>query len=64
MDGCSVVDVDRTLNQIQVRNPTATEEEPPKSFTFDSVFDWKYDRDRLFAAALMYHRIHCVSRTL
>ena len=35
-----VVDMDLKAGQVSVRNPKADRSEPPKQYTFDSVFDW------------------------
>jgi hypothetical protein len=34
--------MDTTMGLIKLTNPNARTEEP-KSFSFDTVFDWKYD---------------------
>lgn len=36
-----IVDMDVKKGVIEVRNPKGPGSEPPKTFTFDSVYDWK-----------------------
>jgi len=35
-----IVDMDLTLGQVSVRNPKLDAREPPKTFTFDQVYNW------------------------
>lgn len=36
-----VVDMDGKLGKVSIRNPKGGKSDPPKEFTFDSVYDWK-----------------------
>lgn len=36
-----IVDMDVNRGVIEVRNPKSSSTEPKKTFTFDSVYDWK-----------------------
>ena len=40
-----VVDMDVSRGSVSLRNPKS--EGPPREFTFDSVYDWKYVCDTL-----------------
>ena len=35
-----IVDMDTKIGQVMLRNPKADGSEPPKTFTFDAVYDW------------------------
>ena len=41
--GCVFRIVDMTVKKgvVEVRNPKGMPNEPPKTFTFDAVYDWK-----------------------
>eukprot|EP00882_Tetradesmus_deserticola_P032935 GHRQ01037580.1.p2 GENE.GHRQ01037580.1~~GHRQ01037580.1.p2 ORF type:complete len:137 (+),score=18.79 GHRQ01037580.1:511-921(+) len=41
-----IVDMDARQGQVAVRNPKS--EEPPKTFTFDQVYDWNSEQATIF----------------
>eukprot|EP00164_Ancoracysta_twista_P001307 GFYU01001710.1.p1 GENE.GFYU01001710.1~~GFYU01001710.1.p1 ORF type:complete len:837 (-),score=324.28 GFYU01001710.1:210-2720(-) len=43
-----VVDMDTGVGSISVRNPKADMKEPPKTFTFDSVYDWNSTQRQIY----------------
>lgn len=48
-----IVDVDTAARQVVLRSPAAGAGEPPKSFTFDAVFDWDSQQRTVYADAAM-----------
>ena len=36
-----IVDMDTKTGQVSIKNPKGGASEPPKTFTFDMVYDWK-----------------------
>ena len=43
-----IVEMNTDKGEVTVRNPEADVREPPKPFTFDSVYDWNSQQDVLF----------------
>jgi kinesin family protein 3/17 len=43
-----VVTMDTTRGEIQVKNPKAEPGEPPKTFTFDTVYDWNSKQENVY----------------
>ncbi|XP_009900091.2 kinesin-like protein KIF3B [Dryobates pubescens] len=43
-----VVNVDVKLGQVSVKNPRGASHEPPKTFTFDAVYDWNSKQVELY----------------
>ena len=43
-----VVDMDLEMGQVQVKNPKVAHGEPPKTFTFDRVFDWNSSQEDIY----------------
>lgn len=43
-----VVDMDGKRGVVEIRNPNASPNEPPKSFTFDSIYDWNSKQRDLY----------------
>ncbi|WIA12242.1 hypothetical protein OEZ85_012308 [Tetradesmus obliquus] len=43
-----IVDMDRKSGQVVLRNSKADATDPPKSFTFDSVFDWESTQKEVY----------------
>lgn len=46
-----IVDMDKKIGQIILTNPKAEASEPPKTFTFDSVFDWESTQREVYENA-------------
>lgn len=42
------MDVEKKQGQVVLRNPKADASDPPKSFTFDSVFDWESTQKEVY----------------
>ena len=51
---CRTVEMDTTMGVIRIINPEAPSDEP-KSFTFDTVFDWKYDPTIFLSLSSLSH---------
>lgn len=47
----SVVNVDSNSGVIEVKNPNEPDQ-PPKTFTFDAVYDQKYEEEAYFGIRL------------
>eukprot|EP00899_Mesostigma_viride_P027813 jgi/Mesvir1/8216/Mv12506-RA.2 len=43
-----IVDMDEKIGQITIKNPKADLQEPPKNFTFDSVFNWESEQKTVY----------------
>ncbi|XP_071851359.1 kinesin-II 95 kDa subunit-like [Apostichopus japonicus] len=43
-----VVDMDGKRGLVEIRNPNAAPNEPPKTFTFDSIYDWNSKQRDLY----------------
>ncbi|KAF5836468.1 kinesin family member 3a [Dunaliella salina] len=43
-----IVDMDVDAGQVKVSNPKGDDHEPPKTFTFDQVYDWNCSQTEIF----------------
>mmetsp|Transcript_12810 Transcript_12810/g.33988 ORF Transcript_12810/g.33988 Transcript_12810/m.33988 type:complete len:804 (+) Transcript_12810:279-2690(+) len=43
-----IVDMDVDAGQVKVSNPKGDDHEPPKTFTFDQVYDWNCNQTEIF----------------
>ena len=43
-----IMTIDTSRGEMSVRNPKSEGSEPPKSFTFDYVYDWNVQQEKIY----------------